>query len=259
MTQPQPYGTVLLKAEKILSFLASKSEPQPLHVIAKETEMTNSTASKILSTLELIGYINRNDKTKTYQLGSGLVKYANQYLKDLSISKIAYPYLKDLHRLLDETVHLSIREGNEMLYLNKLESTQPIVVTTSRIGFTKPMYASAMGKAVLAECPTAELDDYFSKVTMTAFTPNTLVDRDDLEKEFQFVQEHGYAFDNSEEQIEVFCIGASLSVDGKNYGAFSVSMPTYRRTPELEEKVISAILETKRNIIQELKQVYHYL
>ncbi|AZP03932.1 IclR family transcriptional regulator [Jeotgalibaca ciconiae] len=259
MSQQQPYGTVLLKAEKILSFLSVESEPQPLHIIASKTEMTNSTVSKILSTLELIGYVYRNPKNKTFQLGSGLVKYANQYLNDLTISKIAYPYLKELHARLDETVHLSIREGDEILYMNKLESTRPIVVTTSRIGFSKPMYASAMGKAILAECTAEELEGYFSRVEMRSFTPYTIVDPEVLKEELKEIRQNGYAFDNSEEQIEVFCIGTTLSVDSTNYGAFSVSMPSYRRTPELEKKVVQAILQTKRNIIQELEHVHYYL
>lgn len=259
MSQPQPYGTVLLKAEKILNCLARSREPKPLHVIAKETEMTNSTVSKILTTLEQIGYVKRDDATKTYSLGSGLVKYANEYLSNLDISKVAYPHLKKLHAELDETVHLSIREGDEILYINKLESMRPIVVTTSRIGFSKPMYASAMGKAILAETTEAELDAYLGRVSLTSFTPNTITNPEDLRAELAEIRKQGYAIDNSEEQIEVFCIGTTLSYNGTNYGAFSVSMPAYRRTTELEERIIQAVMNTRADILEQLKQLYFYI
>ena len=259
MTQTQPYGTVLIKADKILDFLSSAPTPQPLHAIAKATEMTNPTTLKILGTLELIGYVTKNDTDKTYVLGSGLVRYANQYLANLDISKIAYPYLKELHDKLDETVHLSIREGDEILYVNKLESMRPIVVTTSRIGYSKPMYASAMGKAILSELPEAEVDAYLERVELKPFTPHTLVTATTLKEELAEIREKELAFDNSEEQIEVFCMGATLSINGKNYGAFSVSMPTYRRTPEKEATVAESIRTARRGILKELQNVYMYI
>ncbi|UJF16145.1 IclR family transcriptional regulator [Jeotgalibaca sp. MA1X17-3] len=255
----QPYGTVLIKASKILDFLSTERSPQPLHMIAKETEMTNSTTSKILMTLEMIGYVEKDSEQKTYQLGNGLVKYASQYLSDLDISKIAYPYLKKLHASLDETVHLSIRKADEIMYINKIESLRPIVVTTSRIGFTKPMYASAMGKAILAEEKEEEVDRYLERTELKAYTPHTITSREVLKEELKMVREKGYAFDNSEEQIEVFCIAASLSWEDNIYGAFSVSMPAYRRTAELEEKVIHAIMEVKSEILKELAQLHFYL
>lgn len=259
MTQTQPYGTVLIKADKILDFLASADTPQPLHAIARATEMTNPTTLKILGTLELIGYVTKNDTDKTYGLGSGLVRYANHYLANLDISKIAYPYVKELHDKLNETVHLSIREGDEILYVNKLESMRPIVVTTSRIGYSKPMYASAMGKAILSELPEAEVDDYLARVELKPFTPHTLVTADALKEELAEIRKNELAFDNSEEQIEVFCMGATLSVNGKNYGAFSVSMPTYRRTEEKETTVAEAIRIARRGILNELENIYMYL
>lgn len=259
MTQTQPYGTVLIKADKILDFLASADTSQPLHAIARATEMTNPTTLKILKTLELIGYVTKNDADKTYGLGSGLVRYANHYLANLDISKIAYPYIKELHDKLNETVHLSIREGDEILYVNKLESMRPIVVTTSRIGYSKPMYASAMGKAILSELPETEIAAYLARVELKPFTPYTLVTADALKEELAEIRKKELAFDNSEEQIEVFCMGATLSVNGKNYGAFSVSMPTYRRTEEKEATVAEAIHTARRKILNELENVYMYL
>lgn len=255
----QPYGTVLIKAEKILSFLSLSKQAQPLHVIAKGTGMTNSTVSKILSTLEMIGYVHRDEMTKTYTLGSTLIKYANQFLANLDISKVAFPYLKELHAVLDETVHLSIRQGDEILYVNKLESQRPIVVTTSRIGFSKPMYASAMGKAILAELTEEELGGYLARNELKPLTPNTITDFEELRRELALIRERGYAIDNSEEQSEVFCIGTTLTSQGINHGAFSVSMPAYRRTPEREQQVVQAVLATKTGILKELEQLYLYI
>ena len=95
-TESKPYGTVLIKADQILSFLSESAQPQRLNVIAKATNLTNSTASKIINTLVLIGYVKKDPKTNEFDLGPSIIKYAKQSLKQLDIKKIAQPHLETL-------------------------------------------------------------------------------------------------------------------------------------------------------------------
>ena len=74
--EKQLYGTVLLKADRILAYLADCQEPQALYTIAKETELTNSTALKILETLNYIGYVQKDTELKKFSLGPTIIKYA---------------------------------------------------------------------------------------------------------------------------------------------------------------------------------------
>src|SRR5437868_4052423 len=104
----QPYGTVLLKADLILDFLASSDKEQSLNQIAKATNLTNSTALKILDTLNLIGYVQKDHETKKFSLGTSLLKFANKAMNQLNIKKIAQPHLEELQRVTAETVHLGI-------------------------------------------------------------------------------------------------------------------------------------------------------
>ncbi|HDR7794294.1 TPA: IclR family transcriptional regulator [Bacillus luti] len=257
--EKQPYGTVLIKAAEILDFLAANKEPQPLNIIAQATGFTNSTTSKILDTLLLIGYVKKHTETKKYELGSSLIKYANKYLADLDISKVSYPYLKELQKKLDETIHLGILEGDEILTVNKLETQKSIVCLNSRIGLTKPLYCSAMGKAVLAELPESEVMDYFNRVELKAFTKNTITDRDVLLQQLQDIKRQGYAVDDSEGEEDVYCFGVSLYLNEQMYGAFSISLPNYRVSPTTESEIVSAILTTKKNILRELQQNYVFI
>lgn len=257
--EKQPYGTVLIKAASILDFLAAKKEPQPLNVIAQETGLTSSTALKILDTLLLIGYVKKHQETKKFELGSGLIKYANQYLANLDISKISYPYLKELQKELDETIHLGILEGDEILTVNKLETQKSIVCTNSRIGLTKPLYCSAMGKAVLAQLPENKVEDYLNRVDLKALTKKTITNRDELVKQLQDVRKNGYAIDDNESENDVYCLGVSLHMNHQTYGAFSVSVPAYRITPEVEADIVQSILKTKENILRELQQNYVFI
>lgn len=255
----QPYGTVLIKASSILDFLSAKKEPQSLNVIAKETGLTSSTALKILDTLLLIGYVKKHPETKKFELGSALIKYANKYLADLDISKISYPYLKELQNCLDETIHLGILEGDEILTVNKLETKKPIVCLNSRIGLSKPLYCSAMGKAVLSEMSNSEKLGYLSRVELKHITENTITDSAALLKQVEDVKRNGFAIDDSEGEKDVYCLGVSLRMNNKTYGAFSVSVPSYRISPEVKDEIVQAILKTKENIQRELQQNYVFI
>lgn len=255
----QPYGTVLIKASSILDFLSAKKDPQPLIIIAQETGLTSSTASKILDTLQMIGYVKKHPETKKFELGSALIKYANKYLANLDISKISYPYLKELQNSLDETIHLGILEGDEILTVNKLETNKPIVCLNSRIGLSKPLYCSAMGKAVLAEMSEDEVAVYLNRVELKAITKTTITDHDTLLEQLQDVKRNGFAVDDSEGENDVYCLGVSLRLNNQTYGAFSVSVPSYRITPAVKDEIVQAILKTKQNIMRELQQNYVFI
>ena len=90
----KPYGTVLIKAAKIMDYLAEEPN-KSLQEIAAATDLTNSTALKILETLQLIGYVAK-DKQKEYRLGSKLVKYANKNIQELDLVEISLPFLEEL-------------------------------------------------------------------------------------------------------------------------------------------------------------------
>ena len=127
-TESKPYGTVLIKADQILNFLFESTQPQRLNVIAKATDLMNSTASKILNTLVLIGYVRRDPKTNEFELGPSISKYAKQSIKQLDIKKIAQPHLEKLQQITTETVHLGMIENNQVVYLTKIESNNPVTL-----------------------------------------------------------------------------------------------------------------------------------
>lgn len=245
MTQ-KPYGTVLLKAAKILDYLAEEPE-KSLQEIARNTQLTNSTALKILETLLMIGYVQRK-KDKTYKLGSTLIRYANQTIDELDLVELSLPYLEELQKKVDETIHLGVLSGNEILYVNKLEPQYQTIRMSSKIGVTRPLYSSAMGKAVLAEFSEEDYARYLQQTTLTAFTPQTITTSDCLEEELTSIRQDKLAFDDEEMEQEVFCIGAAIQKGDDTFGAFSVSLPKYRLSEDLKIALIPQIKETKAQI-----------
>jgi len=249
MKETKPYGTVLLKAAKIIDHLSNSKEAQSLAVIAANTGLSSPTALKILGTLLLIGYVEKDGQAERFTLGSALIRHANNRLANLDIIKTTEPYLRNLQAGLDETVHLGILDKDEVLYVNKLETQKAIANINSRIGNTNHLYSSAMGKAMLAVFSEEELEAYLGRVELVADTPNTITDRAVLKEEIRNVRMAGFATDDEENDLDVICIGAALVVDNKLYGAFSVSTPKYRFD---REKTIAKVLETKKNLLAEL-------
>jgi len=247
----QPYGSVLLKADSILEFLSQQNQPKRLNEIAKQTGLTDPTALKILNTLLLIGYVQKDPDTKTFSLGPRLIKYANKSLHQISIKQIAQPHLEKLQEITEETVHLGINELDHIKYISKIESKKPVSLY-SEIGKTIPLYCSAMGKAVLAEFSDEEIQQYLATNSFYQFTENTIMTEQELYDEIKNVKELGYAFDDGEHDFEVFCIGSSITLQGKNYGAVSVSLPKYRLTDEVLSDLIKNILSCKNDILTEL-------
>ena len=252
MSEAKPYGTVLIKAAKIMDFLAEEPD-QSLQEITAATKMTPSTTIKILDTLVLIGYVKKSEH-KTYRLGSKLIRFANQRLEQIDLAEITLPYLEKLQQTIDETIHLGILSDNEILYINKLEAKHQTIRMSSKIGITRPLYSSAMGKAVLATFSQEEFDQYLAEHTLVPHTENTITNPLRLAKELKEIRHSGIAFDDEEVELDIFCVGASLEKDGKAIGAFSVSMPKYRLNDEKKQLIIQTILQTKKELEQLLNK-----
>ncbi|WP_165004365.1 MULTISPECIES: IclR family transcriptional regulator [unclassified Enterococcus] len=246
MENKKPYGTVLIKAAKILDYLAETPDVS-LQEIAKGTGMTSSTVLKILDTLLLIGYVNKNAE-KNYRLGAKLVRYANKNIEQLDLAELTLPFLEKLQQKIDETIHLGVLDNNEILYVNKLDPKNQTIRMSSKIGITRPLYNSAMGKAVLAEFTEDQYEDYVGTHSLVPYTEYTITNSLRLKKEIEKVKKTHVAFDDEEIEKDIFCIGASIVKGDEIIGAFSVSMPKYRLTEEVKEQIITAIKQTKQEI-----------
>lgn len=254
MENAKPYGTVLIKAARIIDFLADSTDTS-LQEIAKGTGMTASTTLKILDTLLLIGYIEKNEN-KTYHLGSKLIRYANKKIDQIDLVELTLPYLEQLQKKIDETIHLGVLTNEEILYVNKLEPKNQMIRMSSKVGITRPLYSSAMGKAVLAEYSKGQYQNYIDAHPLHPFTENTITNPLKLIGEIKKVQLTKVAFDDEEMEKDIFCIGAAIMNHEEIVGAFSVSMPKYRLNDEIKEMIITAVKQTKGNIeakIQEKK------
>ena len=176
-----------------------------------------------------------------------MIRYANQSVEQIDLAEIAVPYLENLQNTVDETIHLGILNNNEILYINKLEPKNQTIRMSSKVGITRPLYNSAMGKAVLAEFSEEQVQQYLDTQTLIPYTENTITNPLRL-KRIKTSATNGVAYDDEEIEQDIFCSGVSLMKDGEIAGAFSVSMPKYRLTEENKTTINQALLATKAAI-----------
>jgi DNA-binding IclR family transcriptional regulator len=141
--------------------------------------------------------------------------------------------VSEMARACDETVHLAILEGNEVLYIAKEEGTNTIRMV-SAVGRRFPAYGTGVGKMLLSALPPAELDRlYPPDLPLAPITPHTITDPVALRQELAEIRVRGYAIDEEESTPGLCCIAAPVfDSHGAVVAAISVSVPTVRFTAE---------------------------
>lgn len=245
------YGTVLIKASKILDSL-SDGKPKSVQILSKDTAINPPTVSKILTTLEYLSYVSRTNGTKQYYLGPALVKYGSVRTNTTNLVDMTRPNLEKLQLIIDETIHLAIPQKNRVVYVNKLEPKHQGIYMTSKIGMARELYSSGIGKAVLGTYTPDELNAYLKDRDLKPFTPYTITDKDELVSEVAKVKQLGYAIDDEEQEVGGYCIAMPIVNHGRAIAAISISLPKFRLTPSYKTKIIKELTITKGEIENEL-------
>ena len=218
----------VVRAIKILEFLG-ENKGVSVTDISKALTFPKSTTHEILATLEKERFITKNPYNR-YHLGLRLFELGNMAQSDLEIRRVASPFLKELNSELDETVHLTVLEGNEVLYVDCLESTKRLR-TYSVIGVRAPLYCTSVGKAILAFLEPKELEKILDSLIFEKFTENTITDKIFLMDELKMIAQRGYAVDNMEHEEGLRCVGAPIrNHNGNVFAAISASGPSQRIT-----------------------------
>ncbi|MFC8301278.1 IclR family transcriptional regulator [Micromonospora orduensis] len=188
----------------------SAERPLSLTEAADVLGVHKSTALRILRTLEAERFVRRTG-AGTYVLGSGLIELSELALGSMDLRQFAAAPLRALQRATGHTVHLAQLTGDEIIYIDKVDSQAfDAVKLPSRVGRAVSVYASAVGKTILAYLPPEERDRLLSHVVFERFTDTTLADHDLLEAELTGIRERGWAADNGEHDAYVMCVAAPI-------------------------------------------------
>lgn len=231
----------------ILDYIVNSPTPVSATEITREFDMSISNAYKYLDDLYRGGLLTKN-KDRTYVPSFKLVEYGSIILKRINIRDLSQPHLVDLMVRTGQTVHLVVKDGNEGVYIEKIESPNSLPML-SRIGMRMNLYATGFGKAILANLPEQELEEYLKTVKLEKRGKNTITDPEKLKKQLAQIKQNGYSIDNEENEIGIFCIGAPIfDYSKKVNAAVSISMSASKKEDKIIEKYIFYVKDCSKKI-----------
>lgn len=221
---------VIDRSAMLLDAIAGYDEPVSLKVLSADTGLHPSTAFRILGALIKVEFVERDVQSR-YQLGRKLSRLAQKVKQGDDIRRVALPIMELLRNRVGETVNLSIRTGDEVVYVERKTSHKMIRVEQV-IGSRAPLHVTGVGKLMLGTLGSEFIKAYAERTGLPAYTEHTLP-LNDLLIESRLDVEKGYAFDNQEAEEGVGCISALVyNAAGDVAGGLSISAPIERRRDE---------------------------
>jgi DNA-binding IclR family transcriptional regulator len=239
MANPTPPIQVIERMGHLLDAIARYDEPTSLKVLSADTGLHPSTAFRILASLTGLGYVERS-AAGHYGLGAKLMYLGGRVSARGDLRPQAKEVMEWLRNELGESINLTVRQGDEVVYIERATTTRVIRVEQV-IGGHAPLHVTAVGKLMLGELGEQACRDYAQRTGLRAFTPNTRADVEALIKDANASVRRGYALDDEEAEPGVGCIGVLVrDSSGGVVAGLSVSAPIERRRDDWIPQVMEA-------------------
>lgn len=223
---------VVERMMKLLDVLSFHQDPVSLKQLAIESGLHPSTTHRILAAMTASGFVERAEPG-TYRLGIRLLELGNLVKSRINVRDAAMPLMRELNEKIGESINLGVRQGDEIVYVERTSSGRASVRVVHLVGARAPLHLTAAGKLYLAEDGREKLHDYVRRTGLPGATPSSITTLAGLEREIEHVRRHGIAYDNEEIETGLRCMAAPVRDDsGELVAGLSVSAPTERYSPD---------------------------
>lgn len=196
--------------------------------VAEMVDLDKATVTRLLRTLVEAGYVAQDEVSRRYRLTGKIRRLAQGVGAQLDLQRVARPHLSRLRHEIGETVHLGVREGLSVFYVEKLVSANSIQLV-SEVGQTMPLHTTSLGKAILSALPEADRGVLYAQMDFAPRTARTIRSVEEFRAEISRTEARGYAIDDRENEDFGACVAAPIiGPDGRPVGAVSVSGPDFR-------------------------------
>ena len=243
-----PAVQVIDRMFALIDILASREESMSLKEISDKAKLHPSTAHRILNDLVSGRFVER-PQVGSYRLGMRLLELGNLVKERLNVRDAALRPMQELHQLTQQPVSLSIRQGDEIVYIERAYSEKSGMQVIRAIGARAPLHLPSVGKLFLAADDPQRLREYADRTGLKGQTKNSIVELGALERELSKVRQSGHASDNEEWELGVLCMACGIFDDQSRLVAgLSVSAPSGR----LNESWLPKLKETAQKISRTL-------
>lgn len=241
---------VIDRLTTLLEALVRNGGTASLKLLSAESGLHPSTAFRILSSAADNGLVERAEGGQ-YRMGGKLMQWGCALQGGTNLPEIARPVMEWLRNKVEETVNLTLHEGDEVVYIERVTPRRMMRVEQV-IGSHAPLHVTAVGKLMLGAAGREAVKDYAERTGLPSYTEHTITSAGKLWSETSRCHKQGFALDNEEAEIGVGCIGALIrNSAGVIVAGLSISAPVERRRVE---EWVPLIQEAARRISERLHE-----
>lgn len=239
----------LAKGLNILMCFTKKKPVWSLSEIARENDMNLPTARRYLCTLTRMGFMVRDEATKTFQLTSKVLRLGSCVIDSMGIKERLMPFMKAIRYDLDVTTHCAILDGKEVIAVERIRSSDVVNIELGA-GSRLPVHATSLGKAIVAYMLPDEQERIADRLDFQPLTPYTITNKADFQKALRTTRERGYAVADQELTVGLKTIAVPLfDKDGRVEASLGVSYPFSRSSDRgFENRVIDRLLDAQKKV-----------
>jgi DNA-binding IclR family transcriptional regulator len=225
---PTPTIQVIERMFALIDVLASREDAVSLKEISEKTGLHPSTTHRILNDLATGRFVDRPE-AGSYRLGMRLLELGNLVKARLNVRDAALTPMRELHKQIQQPVNLSVRQGDEIVYVERAYSERSGMQVVRAIGGRAPLHLTSTGKLFLAADDAQRVRAYATRTGLPGHTKNSITQLPVLERELAKARQYGIARDNEELELGVRCMAAGIYDDQSRLVAgLSISAPADR-------------------------------
>jgi DNA-binding IclR family transcriptional regulator len=215
-----------------------------------QLEVSRSTAHRLLGTLMHHGFVEQDPTNRSYRLGPALRELGVETAELSRLRTVAMPHIEALSRVFRETVQLMIYESTGCRFIDGISGDRPLN-TTVRRGSVLPVYATAGGKALLAQLSDERVKAMFP-TGPPAITDRTVPTTRELLVQLRAVRENGFAVNSGESEDGISAVGVAIYSEGKAIAALAMSLPSVRMRAEAVPGMVEGLKRCAEHISRDL-------
>jgi len=236
----------------ILESFLRKTDELSITELAESTGLSPAVTHRIVTALLKKGYLTQKDKRGKYALGLKFLNFSYFIQKNTAIANAAFPYILELYKEANEAVTLAIRDGDEILVIERLDVSHDLRVGGG-VGKRAPLHTTAVGKLYVSRMSEIERQQLFKGQSIIKYTKLTITELSEMEKEIETIKNEGCAYDRDEMEIGIWSVAAPiLNIKGNIEAGVAVIAPTARVSKEKANILKSLTKKCAERISREL-------
>src|ERR1700693_3118688 len=249
-----PVGQVqsLTRGLSILEALAETEGGLTLTDVAQRVQLPPSTAHRLLSTLQRMGYVYQAGDLGLWYVGLQAFTVGSTFLANRDFVAQSHAYMRRLMEQAGETANLAILDGTEAVFIAQVQCHE-MMRTLVKLGSRVPLHASGVGKAIFAALPDEQIDAILKVIGLPRITENTIVAPETMWAALRVIRQRGYSFDDEEHARSTRCVGAAVYDEhAEPLGAISLAGPSSRLSDERIRQLGPIVAHTAEELTQKL-------